>query len=109
MGDRVSATEFSPEDRLRYRVKVKDCLAALRQLLADQRFETKRKLIGLELELNIADSISFSTSSLSISGQPAESAMFSSSSRPMSLRLVSNRWSASSCRSAARQALTLTR
>src|SRR5450756_149052 len=56
MGDRVSATEFSPEDRLRYRVKVKACLAALRQLLADQRFETKRKLIGLELELNIADS-----------------------------------------------------
>src|SRR5450759_1765094 len=56
MGDRVSATEFSPEDRLRYRVKVKACLAALRQLLADQRFETERKLIGLELELNIADS-----------------------------------------------------
>ena len=56
MGDRVSAAEFSPEDRLRYRVKVKACLEALRQLLADQRFETERKLIGLELELNIADS-----------------------------------------------------
>src|SRR5664279_4075046 len=57
MGDRVSATEFSPEDRLHYRVKVKACLAALRQLLADGRFETERKLLGVELELNLVDAV----------------------------------------------------
>ncbi len=55
MGERVEAQEFSREDRQRYREKVKSCLEALRTMLADGRFETERKLMGLELELNLVD------------------------------------------------------
>jgi hypothetical protein len=55
MGDKVTVTTFSREDRQRYRQKVKRCLEVLERMLAEGLFETERKLIGLEIELNIAD------------------------------------------------------
>jgi gamma-glutamyl:cysteine ligase YbdK (ATP-grasp superfamily) len=56
MGDKVMVTTFSREDRQRYRQKVRRCLDVLERMLAEGRFETERELLGLEIELNIADS-----------------------------------------------------
>jgi gamma-glutamylcysteine synthetase len=55
MGRDVDRTEFTREDRARYRAKLKDNLDVLGEMLAASAFETRRKLVGLELELNLAD------------------------------------------------------
>src|SRR3954447_636281 len=55
MGERIEATQFTREDRQQYRTKLKTSLDVLRQMLEQGWFETERKLMGLELELNIAD------------------------------------------------------
>jgi hypothetical protein len=56
MGERLAVQAFSREDRQRYRAKVKSCLEIFKQMLAEDRFEVDRKLMGLELELNLCDS-----------------------------------------------------
>jgi gamma-glutamyl:cysteine ligase YbdK (ATP-grasp superfamily) len=55
MGREITTAQFSREDRLRYREKVKSCLAALRQLIDEGRFERNRRLIGIENEVYLVD------------------------------------------------------
>jgi hypothetical protein len=55
MGRDIDTTTFSREDRTRYREKVKANLAALRELVDTGRFETGRRLIGVEMEVYIID------------------------------------------------------
>jgi gamma-glutamyl:cysteine ligase YbdK (ATP-grasp superfamily) len=55
MGRDIDTTTFTREDRTRYREKVKANLAALKQLVDDGRFETGRRLIGVEMEVCIVD------------------------------------------------------
>jgi len=55
MGRAIDVTEFTREDRTRYREKVKTCLAALAELVATGRFETGRRTVGVEMEVYITD------------------------------------------------------
>jgi gamma-glutamyl:cysteine ligase YbdK (ATP-grasp superfamily) len=55
VGDEVTATTFTREDRQRYREKVKRCLDVFARMLAESRFEPARGSIGLELELNLTE------------------------------------------------------
>src|SRR5215210_7877675 len=55
MGDDVTATVFSREDRQRYREKVKRCLDVFARMLSESRFDAARGSIGLEIELNLTD------------------------------------------------------
>jgi gamma-glutamyl:cysteine ligase YbdK (ATP-grasp superfamily) len=55
MGRDIDKTEFSREDRTRYRNKVKANLSALEQLVREGRFETGRRLCGVECEVYITD------------------------------------------------------
>ncbi|MBW3604133.1 MAG: glutamate--cysteine ligase [Actinobacteria bacterium] len=55
MGRDIDQTEFSREDRVRYRDKVKVNLSALEQLMREGRFETGRRLCGVECEVYITD------------------------------------------------------
>jgi gamma-glutamyl:cysteine ligase YbdK (ATP-grasp superfamily) len=55
MGQDVVATEFTREDRQRYRQKVRRCLDVFARMLAESRFDTERHSMGLEIELNLAD------------------------------------------------------
>jgi gamma-glutamyl:cysteine ligase YbdK (ATP-grasp superfamily) len=55
MGRDIETTTFTREDRTRYREKVKADLAALRELMDQQRFETGRRLVGVEMEVYITD------------------------------------------------------
>src|SRR5680860_1386987 len=55
MGRDIETTEFSREDRLRYREKVKTNLAVLRRLVDEGRFETGRRLLGVEMEVYLTD------------------------------------------------------
>jgi hypothetical protein len=55
MGEQVSARVFSREDRQRYRQKVKRCLDVFARMLAEARFDSERRSIGLEIELNLTD------------------------------------------------------
>src|SRR3954463_7225217 len=55
MGDDVVATVFSREDRQRYRQKVKRCLDVFARMLAEARFDSELRSIGLEIELNLTD------------------------------------------------------
>ncbi|MCZ4100597.1 glutamate--cysteine ligase [Streptomyces sp. So13.3] len=56
MGEKVVATGFDLSDRQRYRMKLRQCLMGLERLLDEKRFDRPRNLMGLELELNLADS-----------------------------------------------------
>jgi len=56
MGEKVVADRFDLSDRHRYREKLRKCLDALGVLLDERRFERPRNLMGLEIELNLADS-----------------------------------------------------
>src|SRR5215213_4423571 len=53
MGEEVAATQFSREDRQRYRDKVHRCLDAFARMLAEHRFEEDAGSVGLEIELNL--------------------------------------------------------
>ena len=55
MGEKVVATEFSREDRQRYRDKVKRSLDVFARMLAESRFDAEHRSIGLEIELNLTD------------------------------------------------------
>lgn len=55
MGEKVVADRFGLSDRQRYRQKLRECLDVLRILLEEGRFATPRNLMGLEIELNLAD------------------------------------------------------
>ncbi|MFJ6729503.1 glutamate--cysteine ligase [Streptomyces sp. NPDC091281] len=54
MGEKVVADGFDLSDRKRYRDKLRQCLTGLERLLAQQRFDRPRNLMGLEIELNLA-------------------------------------------------------
>ncbi|OEU89525.1 glutamate--cysteine ligase [Streptomyces oceani] len=55
MGEKVAAGRFDLADRQRYRQKLRECLDALQRQLREHRFEGPRHLMGLEIELNLAD------------------------------------------------------
>ena len=55
MGQDVAKTQFTREDRQRYRQKVKRCLDVFARMLAESRFDTERRSMGLEIELNLTD------------------------------------------------------
>ncbi|HEY7075290.1 MAG TPA: hypothetical protein VH418_07965, partial [Solirubrobacteraceae bacterium] len=55
MGDEVTATTFSREDRQRYREKVKRCLDVFARMLSESRFDPARGSMGLEIELNLTE------------------------------------------------------
>ncbi|MGW0699873.1 glutamate-cysteine ligase family protein [Streptomyces sp. NPDC002867] len=55
MGEKIVAGGFDLSDRQRYRRKLQQCLAGLGRLLAEKRFDRPRNLMGLEIELNLAD------------------------------------------------------
>ncbi len=53
MGEKVAAGRFDLSDRQRYRDKLRRCLTGLERLLAEQRFDRPKNLMGLEIELNL--------------------------------------------------------
>ncbi|MDK1474471.1 glutamate--cysteine ligase [Streptomyces sp. 549] len=55
MGEKVAVDGFDLADRRRYREKLHQCLDGLGRLLEERRFEGPRNLMGLEIELNLAD------------------------------------------------------
>jgi gamma-glutamyl:cysteine ligase YbdK (ATP-grasp superfamily) len=55
MGRDIESTEFTRDDRLRFRDKVKGNLAALRTLVDDGGFETGRRTCGIEMEVYITN------------------------------------------------------
>ena len=55
MGKDVDTHEFSREDRMQYRDKVRQCLDAFARMLAETPFDDSRPLTGLEIELNLVD------------------------------------------------------
>ncbi len=55
MGEDIAAKVFSREDRQRYRQKVRACLDVFARMLAESRFDSERRSMGLEIELNLTD------------------------------------------------------
>ena len=55
MGDDVAATQFSRQDRQRYRAKVRRCLDVFARMLQEARFDFENPLTGLEIEFNLVD------------------------------------------------------
>ena len=55
MGRDIETTEFTRDDRLQFREKVKANLAALRTLVDSGSFETGRRTCGVEMEVYITD------------------------------------------------------
>ena len=55
MGRDVTVTDFSREDRQRYRQKVRACLDVFARMLREARFDPERRSVGLEIELNLTD------------------------------------------------------
>ncbi|HYP46185.1 MAG TPA: glutamate--cysteine ligase [Propionibacteriaceae bacterium] len=55
MGQEVDLTQFTREDRKRYRAKVHQDLDALARMLTEARFDFERPMAGLEIELNLVD------------------------------------------------------
>jgi hypothetical protein len=55
MGQQVEKSEFSREDRTRYREKVRRCLDVFARMLREARFESERPMTGLEIEFNLVD------------------------------------------------------
>lgn len=55
MGRDIDTTEFTREDRMRYRDKVKGNLEVLRRLVEEGRFERGRRRAGIEMEVYITD------------------------------------------------------
>ena len=55
MGKDVAHTEFSREDRTRYRQKVRRCLDVFERMLAQSQFDFERPMTGVEIELNLVD------------------------------------------------------
>jgi hypothetical protein len=55
MGDDVDSTEFTRQDRQRYREKVRRCLDVFARMLAESKFDFARPMTGLEIEFNLID------------------------------------------------------
>jgi gamma-glutamyl:cysteine ligase YbdK (ATP-grasp superfamily) len=55
MGEDVDRTEFSGQDRQRYREKVRRCLDVFARMLTESKFDFERPLTGLEIEFNLVD------------------------------------------------------
>jgi gamma-glutamyl:cysteine ligase YbdK (ATP-grasp superfamily) len=55
VGERVVATEFTGADRTRFRERLRAGFEVFRRMLAEDRFERSRTLMGLELELDLVD------------------------------------------------------
>ena len=55
MGEEVARTEFTRQDRQKYRAKVRRCLDVLARMLAESKFDFERPLTGLEIEFNLID------------------------------------------------------
>jgi gamma-glutamyl:cysteine ligase YbdK (ATP-grasp superfamily) len=55
MGQDVERTEFSRQDRQRYRGKVRQSLDVFARMLAEAKFDFARPLTGLEIEFNLVD------------------------------------------------------
>ncbi|HET7329062.1 MAG TPA: glutamate--cysteine ligase [Nocardioidaceae bacterium] len=57
MGEEVPSTEFTREDRTRYRAKVRRCLDVFARMLRESKFDIDRPMAGLEIEFNIIDDL----------------------------------------------------
>ena len=57
MGQQIRGSGFTPEDRQRYREKVRRCLDVFARMLGESRFDFERPTTGLEVELNLVDEI----------------------------------------------------
>ena len=57
MGANVEAGGFGLGDRQRFRSRLRSCLASLDQMLGDKCFDRPRPLIGVEVEVNLADGL----------------------------------------------------
>src|SRR4051812_50061651 len=55
MGEDVTATAFTREDRQRYRQKVRRSLDVFARMLGEARFDDEPRSAGLEIELNLTD------------------------------------------------------
>jgi hypothetical protein len=55
MGEEVTVTVFTREDRQRYRDKVKRCLDVFARMLAESAFDKEPRSVGLEIELNLTE------------------------------------------------------
>ena len=55
MGQEVSHSEFTREQRLAFRAKVRDDLDCFEQMLEGSRFDFTRPQMGLEIELNLVE------------------------------------------------------
>jgi gamma-glutamyl:cysteine ligase YbdK (ATP-grasp superfamily) len=55
MGRDVAATQFSREDRTRYRQKVRRCLDVFERMLSQAQFDFEKPMTGVEIELNLVD------------------------------------------------------
>jgi gamma-glutamyl:cysteine ligase YbdK (ATP-grasp superfamily) len=55
MGEDVTVTVFSREDRQRYREKVRTGLDVFARMLRESRFDAELRSMGLEIELNLTD------------------------------------------------------
>ena len=56
MGEDVESTEFTGQDRQRYREKVRRCLDVFARMLTESKFDFERPMTGLEIEFNLIDS-----------------------------------------------------
>ncbi|GAA1176424.1 gamma-glutamyl:cysteine ligase YbdK (ATP-grasp superfamily) [Kitasatospora gansuensis] len=57
MGEKVVATRAELSDRQLYRRKLQSCLDALERMLREGRFDRPKAMVGLEIELNLADDL----------------------------------------------------
>ncbi|MEV8098396.1 glutamate-cysteine ligase family protein [Kitasatospora sp. NPDC085879] len=55
MGEKVAATRAELSDRQLYRRKLQSCLDVFERMLREGRFDRPRAMMGLEIELNLAD------------------------------------------------------
>ena len=55
VGEEISATTFTREQRQRYREKVQLCLDVFERMLSSWTFDADHPLTGLEIELNLVD------------------------------------------------------
>jgi gamma-glutamyl:cysteine ligase YbdK (ATP-grasp superfamily) len=55
MGRDVAQTEYTPEDRRRYREKIRRDLDVFARMLGEARFDENPSSMGLEIELNLTD------------------------------------------------------
>ena len=57
MGQDIDRTEFTRQDRQRYREKVRRCLDVFSRMLSESKFDFDRPMTGLEIEFNLIDEV----------------------------------------------------